>query len=75
MIEDLLRCQSFVRVDFSCVASSECSSTRFFQITDTVPFLMCSTVKIVFSKTTWYWGETFPVLVFNNRVNDPACNG
>ena len=29
MLEDSLRCHYFARVKFSCVASSECSSTKF----------------------------------------------
>ena len=32
-----------------------------FQFLWTVPFLMCSTVETIFSKTTCYWGETFPL--------------
>ena len=52
MLEYHLRCQSFTRVKFYCLASSECSSTRFFQLPGTVTFLMCSTVDTVPSNTT-----------------------
>ena len=38
--EDSLRCHSFARVKFFCVAISKCSSTRFFQFLGTVPFLI-----------------------------------
>ena len=47
MLEDLLRCHSFVRVNFSCIVSSEYSSTRFFQFPGTVIFLVCSIVEYV----------------------------
>ena len=40
-----------------------------------MPFFMCYTVENVPSNTTWQWGETCPVLVFNTMSNDPACNG
>ena len=56
IIEDLLRFHYFARVKFSCVASSECSYTRFFQFHGTVSFLMCYTVENVPSKTACYWG-------------------
>ena len=72
MLEDFLRCQYFAIVKFFRVAISECSSTRFFQFTRTVLLIMCYKVEIVFSKTTWYWGETCPVLVFNTRSTEPA---
>ena len=55
MLDDLLRCHYFLRVDFSCVASSDCSSTRFFQFIGTFPLLMCSTVENVSLNATWYW--------------------
>ena len=45
IIEYLLRCQYFVGVNFSYVAISECSSTKFFQLSGNVPFLMCSTLE------------------------------
>ena len=53
MLEDSLRYHYFARVDFSCVAISECSSTRFSQFIGTLPLLMCSTVENMLSKTTW----------------------
>ena len=43
MLEDLLRYHSLEGVKFSCVASFNCSSTRFFQFLGTEPFLMCYT--------------------------------
>ena len=60
---------------FSCVSSSECSSTRFFQNPGTLTFIMFSKVENVLSNTTWYWGKKCPVLVFHNRYTDPAWNG
>ena len=42
-----LLCHYFARVKFSCIASSEWSSTMFFQFTGTVPFLIFSIVDIV----------------------------
>ena len=63
------------RVNFSCIEISECSSTSFSLFPSIVPFLMCSTVDNVTSKTSWYWGETCPVLVFNNRAAEPEWNG
>ena len=75
MLEDFLRCHYFVKVMFSCVASSEWSYTSLFQFNGTVPFLMWYTVGNVLSNTTWYWGETCPVLVFNTSSTDPGCNG
>ena len=54
IIEDYLRWHYFSRAEFSWVAISECSSTRFFQLPGTAPLLMCSTVENVSSKTTWY---------------------
>ena len=65
IIEDLLRCHYFARVKFSCVVSSEFSSTRFFQCPGTITFLMCFIVENVSSSTTWYWGEMFPIQMFN----------
>ena len=56
MLDYFLRCHFFVRVNFSCVASSECYYTKFFQFTGTVPFLICSKVDNVFPNTTCYWG-------------------
>ena len=53
VLEDPLRCHSFSRVYFSCVEISEFYSTRFFQFSGTVPFLICSTVENISSKTTW----------------------
>ena len=53
MLEYLLRCHSFARVEFYCIARCECSSTRFFKFPGSVPFLMCSTVDNVSSNTTW----------------------
>ena len=75
MLEDSLRCHYFSRVNFSYIASSEFSSTRFLQFPGNVPFLVCSTVENVLSKTIWYWGETCPVLMFNTRSTDPVLNG
>ena len=63
ILEDSLRYYSFERVNFSWLDSSEWSSNIFFHFTETVPFLMFSTMEKVTSKTTWYWGKTFPVLV------------
>ena len=40
-----------------CVSISEGFSTRFFQFTWMVPFLMCYTVENELSNTTWYWGK------------------
>ena len=40
MLEDLLICHSFARLNFYCVASSECSSNSFLQFPWSVPFLM-----------------------------------
>ena len=56
ILEDSLRCHSFARVNVSCVARSQWSYTSFFQFPGTAPFLMCSTVENVLSKTTWYQG-------------------
>ena len=56
MLEVLLICHSFARVEFYWVASYEWSSTRFFQFYVTVPLLIFSKVYNVSSKTTWYWG-------------------
>ena len=53
MLEYSLICHSFDRVNFSCIARCECSSTRFFQFPGSVPFLMCYTVDNVSSNTTW----------------------
>ena len=75
MLEDLFRCHSFEWVKFFCVDSSECSYTRFFQFTRTVLFLMCLTVENVSSKTTWYWGEIYLVLLLNTRATGPVWNG
>ena len=75
MLEDSLRCHYFARVKFSCVAIYMCYSTRFLQLTGTVPFLMCYTVYNVLSNTTWYWGETSLGIVFNNMANGPEWNG
>ena len=71
MIEGSLIFYYFAREKFSCVSNYEYSSTRFFQFTGTVTFILCSTVGNVLSKTTWYWGGTFPVLVFNTRATYP----
>ena len=75
MVEVLLICLYFAIVKFSCAAISEWSSTSFFQFPGSVPFLMWSTVENVLSNTIWYWGETFPVMVCNNRDTDPLWNG
>ena len=75
MLEDLLICQFFSSVKFSCVVMSECSSTRFKKFPGTVPFIMWYIVENVSSKTTCYWGGTCPVLVFNNIANEPVWNG
>ena len=56
MLKDSIMCHSFYRVDLSCVAIYECSSTRVFQFPVTVSFLVWSTVDNVSSKTTCYWG-------------------
>ena len=74
MLDDSSRCQYFSIVKFYCVESSEWSSTRFFQFPGTVPFLMCSIVEKVSSKTTCYWGKICPVIVLNARTTYPAWN-
>ena len=74
MIDYLLRCHYFSGVKFSCLVSSEWSSTRFFQFTVNVPFFVCSKVENVLSNTTWCWGGICLVLVLNNRSTDPDWN-
>ena len=75
MIEDQLIWHSFARVKFSFIASYEFSYTSFFQVPWTVPFLMFSNVDNSSSNTIWYWGGTFPFIVFNTSSTDPGCNG
>ena len=55
MPQDSLRCQSFVGVGFFCVASSECSSNRFFNLLGLFPS-SCDTQWIMYHKRpydTW----------------------
>ena len=74
-IKDLFLCNSFVRVKFWSTVSYKCSSSMFFQFTETVPLLVCFTVDKVSSNTTWYWGGIYPVLMLNNKSVNPSWNG
>ena len=60
ILEDSLRCHYFARVKFSCVASYECSSIRFFQFVVTVPLLICSTLEVFFVKDHMVLGGKMP---------------
>ena len=75
ILEDSFICNSFARVKFTWVESSDCSSTRFFQSPRTMPFLICSTVEKVSLKTIRYWGDTCPVLLFRTKDIDTSWKG
>ena len=75
MLENFYDHTIFETLQLSYVASSELSSSRFYQFPGTVPFLMGSAAENVLSQATWYWGEIYPVLVFNIRSTDLEWNG
>ena len=75
MLEDLLRCHSFARLNFSCMERYKFSSTKIFQFPGTVPFLMFSIVDISCQKPHGTGGGLWPFLVCNTRTTDPAWNG
>ena len=72
MLGNSLICHSFAIVNFSCIESSEFSSTRFFKFTRTVLFLMYSKVDSFLSNTTCYWGSEFPVIIFKTNTTKPV---